>query len=207
MPKVTAEYRTGRREQILAAARLCFMRQGFHATSMQDLFKEVGLSSGAVYGYFASKDALIIAIAEDNMRDVVDMVHTIATRRTEDSLGDLLAAVVGMITERHSRDGLAGLAVQVWAEALSNPVVAERLDTLLSQLREDIAGIVADRQAAGFLTADVTGQGLASVLLAIIPGSILQLALIGPSALDGVPDTLRALWPEAAQAEAPQACS
>jgi TetR/AcrR family transcriptional regulator, transcriptional repressor of aconitase len=187
VPKVTDAYRDSRREQILTAARRCFLRQGFHAASMQDLFTEVGLSSGAVYRYFPSKDALIIAIAEDNMRDVVDMIHTIATRRSEDS-----------VTERHARDGLAGLAVQVWAEALSNPVVAERLGVLLSQLRADIAVIVGDLQAAGSLPAGVSDAALASVLLAIIPGSILQLALTGPSALADVPEALRALLPQTA---------
>ncbi|HEY0718123.1 MAG TPA: helix-turn-helix domain-containing protein, partial [Streptosporangiaceae bacterium] len=53
MPKVTQQYRDARRDQILSAARRCFLRDGFHVTSMQDLFAESGLSSGAVYRYFA----------------------------------------------------------------------------------------------------------------------------------------------------------
>jgi TetR/AcrR family transcriptional regulator, transcriptional repressor of aconitase len=66
MPKVTHEYRDARRDQILSAARRCFLRNGFHATSVQDLVAESGLSSGAVYRYFASKDDVIIAIAEEH---------------------------------------------------------------------------------------------------------------------------------------------
>jgi len=67
MPKVTEQHREARRAQILNAARRCFVRQGFHETSMQELLAEAGLSSGAVYGYFSSKDELIVAIAEDNI--------------------------------------------------------------------------------------------------------------------------------------------
>ena len=81
MPKVSQQYRDARRDQILSAARRCFLRDGFHATSMQDLFAEAGLSSGAVYRYFASKDDVIIAIAEENMRDVVEMIHGVATQQ------------------------------------------------------------------------------------------------------------------------------
>jgi TetR/AcrR family transcriptional regulator, transcriptional repressor of aconitase len=80
MPKVTQQYRDARRDQILSAARRCFLRDGFHATSMQDLFAEAGLSAGAVYRYFASKEDMIIAIAEENMLDIVDMVHDVAAR-------------------------------------------------------------------------------------------------------------------------------
>ncbi len=78
MPKVSQEYRDARREQILNAARRCFLRDGFHETSMQDLFAEAGLSSGAVYRYFPGKEDVILAIAEENMRDVVEMIHLAA---------------------------------------------------------------------------------------------------------------------------------
>ena len=36
---------------------------------------EAGLSSGAVYRYFASKDEVIMAIAEENTREVLAMMH------------------------------------------------------------------------------------------------------------------------------------
>ena len=71
MPKVTEQYRDARRGQILDAARRCFLRDGFHETSMHDLFAEVGLSSGAVYRYFASKDELIIAMLEDHVEQSI----------------------------------------------------------------------------------------------------------------------------------------
>jgi AcrR family transcriptional regulator len=50
MPRVSQQYRDSRREQILAAARRCFLRDGFHETSMQDLFAESGLSAVAHTG-------------------------------------------------------------------------------------------------------------------------------------------------------------
>ncbi|MEU1561727.1 helix-turn-helix domain-containing protein, partial [Streptomyces mirabilis] len=81
MPKVTQQYMDARREQILDAARRCFLRDGFHSASMQDLFTEAGLSAGAVYRHFTSKDEMILAIAEENMREVLDITLTVATNR------------------------------------------------------------------------------------------------------------------------------
>jgi len=62
MPRVSEDHLTARREQILAAARRCFLRKGVHNTSMQDLIGEAGMSVGAVYRYFRSKDEIINAI-------------------------------------------------------------------------------------------------------------------------------------------------
>ena len=61
MPRVSDEYLEQRRRQILDAAQRCFARKGFHETSMQDVFRESGLSAGAVYRYFKSKNELVVS--------------------------------------------------------------------------------------------------------------------------------------------------
>jgi AcrR family transcriptional regulator len=196
VPKVSQQYRDARREQILAAGRRCFLRDGFHATSMQDLFTESGLSSGAVYRYFASKDELIIAIAEDNMRDVVALIHGLAEDHHARSIGDTLAEVLVMIERKDAESGLGGLAVQVWAEALRNPEMALRFGRLLTQLRIDLAEIVAQHQASGRLPGGVAPAAIATLLISTVAGQIMQTALLGPSVGAQLPDAVRALWPE-----------
>ena len=64
VPRVSEAHLAARRQQILDAARTCFLRNGFHQTSMQDVIREAGLSVGAVYRYFPSKNDLITALAE-----------------------------------------------------------------------------------------------------------------------------------------------
>jgi AcrR family transcriptional regulator len=195
MPKVTQQYRDARREQILSAARRCILRDGFHATSMQDLFAEAGLSSGAVYRYFASKDDMIIAIAEENMKDVVAVIHSLATQQPGRSMGAALADVFEIVQAKHARDSLGALAVVVWAEALRNPTLAKKFRRLLTKMRTDLADAVREKQASGDLPGDVSADALAAIFMALVPGYIVQLALLGPAAVDGTPDAVRALWP------------
>ena len=64
MPKLKPEVQTARREHILDAAERCFARAGFHRTTMHDICKEAGVSPGALYVYFDSKEALIAGISE-----------------------------------------------------------------------------------------------------------------------------------------------
>ena len=59
-----------RRSRILDAAERCFVRSGFHRTTMQDVAAEAGMSPGNLYRYFPSKDAIVIGLTERDRSDV-----------------------------------------------------------------------------------------------------------------------------------------
>lgn len=191
MPKVTEQHREARRAQILAAARRCFVRRGFHETSMQDLLAEAGLSSGAVYGYFSSKQDMILAIAEENMSQVIAVMRQSATGPSRDAPGAALGDVLDLIGARHADDGFATIAVMVWSEATRNPTIAARLTALLSEMQADF-GDLADQQGQ---PEAVSADSFGTVFAAIIAGFILQLAVIGPQPAEDMSATVRALWP------------
>jgi AcrR family transcriptional regulator len=195
MPKVSQEYRDARREQILAAAKRCFLRDGFHETSMQDLFAESGLSSGAVYRYFPSKEDMIAAIAEENLRDMAAVIHALATNRPGAGLGAALAEVLEVVQDKHAQSDLGAMAVLVWSEALRSPALAKQFDVILGQMRADLADVVRAHQARDGLPRQANTDALTTLLMAIVPGFILQLAIFGDEAVAGVPDAARALWP------------
>lgn len=193
MPKVSQQYRAAQREHILNAARRCFLRDGFHATSMHTVLADAGVSAGTFYRYFASKDDVILAIAESNLHDIVALLHATTTH----SVGAALAETAEVARAKHESDGVAGIALLVWAEALRNPRLARRFDELLSRMRAHITELVREHQGTGDLPPDASADALAGTLISIVPGYVLQLALLGPAAVDGVPDAVRALWPGA----------
>src|SRR5438876_9881667 len=78
MPRVSDRHLAARRQQILEAARACFLRKGFHATSIQDVIAEAGLSVGAVYRYFPSKTELIAAIVEQVVSEIEGVLGKVA---------------------------------------------------------------------------------------------------------------------------------
>ena len=63
MPKLSDIQQEERRARILDAAERCFARTGFHRTTMQDICKDAGISPGALYIWFSSKEALIAGIS------------------------------------------------------------------------------------------------------------------------------------------------
>src|ERR1700710_454706 len=64
MPRVSQAHLDARRQQIVDAARARFAGHGFARTSMADIVEESGLSNGAIYRYFTSKDEIVIAVCE-----------------------------------------------------------------------------------------------------------------------------------------------
>ena len=63
-PLSRAERRDQQTQRILEAAKTCFVRSGFQGASMQQICAEAGMSPGALYRYFSSKEAIIEAICE-----------------------------------------------------------------------------------------------------------------------------------------------
>jgi AcrR family transcriptional regulator len=62
MPKISAERKAERRQQILDGAQRAFARYGFEGATVQKLEEETGLSRGAIFNYFENKDALFIEL-------------------------------------------------------------------------------------------------------------------------------------------------
>jgi TetR/AcrR family transcriptional regulator, transcriptional repressor of aconitase len=187
MPKVSQAYRDQRRAHILAAARRCFVRDGFHQTSMQDLVSEAGMSSGAVYRYFPSKDAMIEAIAEQNLDGVVEVLRE--SLENGDSVGAAMASVLDYVGSRHREDGFAAIAVLVWSEALRNPGLSSRL----RKSNEAAAKALSERvQSAG--ENHLAPGTVAALLLCVLPGYLMQLAISGPRAVDTIPAVIESMF-------------
>ncbi len=63
MPKISEERKAERREQILAGARRCFSRHGYEGATVARLEEEIGLSRGAIFNYFGSKEDIFLELA------------------------------------------------------------------------------------------------------------------------------------------------
>jgi len=185
MPRVTAEHRTARRRQILDAARRCFVRNGFHRTSMQHILAESGLSAGAVYRYFASKDEIMSAIAEETIGQVITRISDTLDADPPAPPAELLDAVLTEVDRHVGPDGMLRIAVQVWGESMHDTVMAEFVSATYRRLRDLFVGYARRATAAGHLPAGTDPEQAGAALFGLVPGYLLQRVLIGtPSRAD-----------------------
>ncbi|MFF4248664.1 TetR/AcrR family transcriptional regulator [Streptomyces sp. NPDC001822] len=183
MARVSQEHLDARRRQILAGAARCFARNGFHGTSMQDVLKEVGLSAGAVYRYFAGKDDLIAAIADDafgGIRHAFEDAAEITPPPTPDVLlGRVLRTFLAGQLYGMERRTCAALIVQVWAEALRSDRLSKAFGDGYAGMRVGWAKLVEAYRAAGLMHADVSADDVARTMIATAQGFMVQEALFG----------------------------
>ena len=177
MARVSQEYLAARRRQILDGAARCFARDGFHGTSMQDVLRETGLSAGAVYRYFPSKEAMIGALAGD----VLDTVRACFQRSAESEHppppDELLMQGVREVGRRLAFP--SSMVIQVWSETLRNPELHAVFEEGFAALLALWSRIVATYQREGRMRADVDPAVAARALAASAQGFLLQRALFG----------------------------
>jgi AcrR family transcriptional regulator len=176
VPKVSAEHRDARRRQILDGAVRCFAREGFHRTTMPDIFAEAGLSSGAVYGHFSGKDEIIEAIAEERRAGEVLLLQVAfeGSDDLRDAFSKFLESLFAWLGEPAEQEKRR-VGLQVWAEALRS----ERIRNVVLRATEQRSVAVAAIEAArrrGDVPNSVDPDAFARVVLGMIQGFIVQQA-------------------------------
>ncbi|WP_244931159.1 TetR family transcriptional regulator [Nocardioides sp. W7] len=162
MPKVTQAHLDARRQQIVDAARARFAGHGFARTSMADLVTASGLSTGAIYRYFSSKDEIVTAICEQSSGEVFP------TELTFESVQGMLERIRTRAREHdHAR-----LVAQIYAEAALSPPLAVIVEQQLAGLRSAVANLLADRT-------DADAARIAEAFVAVCVGYSQQLAVRG----------------------------
>lgn len=176
MPKVSEAHLAARRQQILDAALACFDRDGFHGASMQDIFEESGMSAGAVYRYFSSKEDIVEAIAESRHAKEAELIEEAMQgsdlRSGLHQLADLYFVWLTDPKEQMRRR----IGVQVWAEAVNQKGIreivlrgADQRLLLVEHLRR--------AQLESSLKDDLDPEALTRVNLSLFQGFILQQSL------------------------------
>ena len=176
MPKITETKREERRQQILDAALRCFSRDGFHATTTADIVRESGVSQGALYLYFATKDDIVVALADD--RHQGEMFLNALAQSEQDPVQGLMLLVelYGRGLGDPRRAEMRRVGIQGWAEALRNPRIHDSVVEGLSSVRTAIAELIARGQAAGQIRPEIQPDAAARTMIATFQGLVLQLA-------------------------------
>lgn len=76
MPRLTDATKAARRAQILEAAINCFLERGYINTSMSDIIKASGLSSGSIYSHFSGKEDILIGSIKERLNHLKEFCGT-----------------------------------------------------------------------------------------------------------------------------------
>jgi AcrR family transcriptional regulator len=171
MPKLKPQEMERRRAGIVAAARACFTRSGFSDCSMEDICAEAGLSKGAVYNHFSSKEELIHAVADDQARSLQDL----AAGKDLDGIAEALLDLF------HRPAGAAETRIELHAlsRAFSDEALLARLRRNTALLQEALAQALARLEAEGQVRLRLDAGRTSGMLLTFLQGALTR-SLLAP---------------------------
>ncbi|WP_326692442.1 TetR/AcrR family transcriptional regulator [Streptomyces sp. NBC_01795] len=197
MARVSPEHLEARRRQILDGARRSFLHNGFHATSMQDVLKETGLSAGAVYRYFRSKEEIVAVVAVEALDTIRASFDRAVAAEVPLRPDELFTEVFGRLEQSmgvgEDRRELPRLLLQVWGEALRNPELGEVVAEAYAHLGVQWARVVEEYQAQGWVDPEADTVHVARALIGSVQGYFVQQALFGGFTPEEFAKGLRAL--------------
>jgi AcrR family transcriptional regulator len=186
-PSLRDEQRALTRRRLLDGAEAVFARSGFHGASVEEIAREAGATTGALYSNFASKEDLFLALFEERIAaDVGDYSRIVTAGATieEQARG---AADRWMAILRERPDYFP-LLIEFWAYAIRKPALRERLAGRFAALRAASARLVLEGAAQqGYHPPNAEAGELVGMLVNALGNGLALEKLVDP---DSVPDSL-----------------
>ena len=151
---------------ILGAAERAFVRQGFHATTMNDVAEEAGMSAGNLYRYFKSKEAMVEGICTLDKDDRAQSFLAVVSSQS------ILAAISdGIRTHLLAKPREKMLMIlEIWAEAGRNPKIAEIGRAIDADVLRGLSALVAAAKAKGEAVASLDPAFAARLIFTLVGG-------------------------------------
>lgn len=163
------EIREQSRTKILDAAFELFARQGFHATSINQIAQQAGVAKGLIYNYFEKKEDLMQAIVMGGLQKSADAMAVIQQAQPgKERLRTMLEFTFRFLTEQTEYNRLmAALALQIQAFPELAHIVTGKYNAMIPMLQQEltIAGHPHPERHAWMLAAILDGLGVQTAVL------------------------------------------
>lgn len=185
MPKRDAQYMVDRREEIIDATQACLIRSGLAGLSTTAICEEAGISMGALYTHFGTKDEILLAMAERSARRRREALSF----RSLKELRQYFLAQAEAATSRKTKDSFR-IDLELLVAAYSDERIAKAL--LPFRNSNDLTDAIKTLQANGEIHKSVDPQAAATALEAVLMG-VRVLSLVGGRPATAYRDSLEVL--------------
>ena len=151
---------------------VCFAKHGFHQASMHDISAEAGISVGLIYRYFANKEAVIAAMADQHKKEIQDVLER---ARQAPSLLESLEILFTAHCCENSPQVQSAFVVDLYAEASRNPQIADLVRDVLQTAMDGVTDLIARspeaKQGAGH---SLKPHEMAELIFAVARGMLMR---------------------------------
>jgi AcrR family transcriptional regulator len=143
------------RESLLAAAAEVFGELGYDRTSVHEIARRAGFTTGAIYGRFSGKAELLLAAIESHTHDeLAELFNANAAADMGERASDIIASMGSHLVEETFDTG-QGLLLEAFVAARREPDVARMLRQVIEERAGEFSRLIEQAKAAGVLDPDV----------------------------------------------------
>ena len=190
MPKVVPEYKEEAKGRILEAANKVFAEKGYHEATMDDIAKRLGVSKGAIYLYFASKEDLFEAICKTAPQAFKEILYSSFSVDTN----PVQSATQFFDKMLKLSESNPGLSFEILSEASRNPALKRVLKQNHEEYEKALAGFLEEGRKRRMVGNNLNIRPLANALIALWNG--LETLLVSGLSIDEA----KSAWLEAMKA-------
>ncbi len=150
MPKVVPEYKEKARRSIIESAAQVFAEKGYHKTKMDDIAEKLGVSKGAIYQYFKSKEQIFVEVIDFFMQFKKDEVMSIIL--SDNPMRIASAEFLEMKIDRALQTQSFGL--DLFLEAARNESLRERMAEKYQRIYDEFIGHTEELKEKGVIKKD-----------------------------------------------------
>jgi AcrR family transcriptional regulator len=168
--RVTRPPRAEVRQRIMRAATKVFLKRGFNGATLDEIAAEAGFSKGAVYSNFDDKDALFLALADEEFARRLDLLRA----ALEEPDAGAEAAGRSMTEALTAHQDLHVLFSEFRAHAARDPSTRRKLARRRAEIRTTLAETVEDYAQRAGAELTMPAEHIATLLLALTNGLALE---------------------------------
>jgi len=165
-----------RREEIIRVTLALAAKQGVDDVTTQDMAQAMGLTQGAVFRHFPSKDAIWLAVMQWVRDRLMDVLGRAAAQGRDplDALQRMFFAHIEFIA------GHPAIPRVLMSEHLHgrNTALRQLVTEIMLGYEAKIAGLLGDAQARGLARADLDAHAAATLYIGMIQGLVLQTSIL-----------------------------
>lgn len=160
------------RQHILAVAGEQLLAHGYVGTSLSDLINAAGITKGAFYHHFPSKEALAVEVVRTRQTEWAEQVvqASASHERAVDQMR-AMARVAADLKDQDRDQGLATSLQRLCAELAEDPELAPQIAGYCESWIDTATGLVGRAQLQGDIRADVDTRQAAELLIATFLGA------------------------------------
>jgi len=178
-PRITEDKWNETHQTILNTAQQLFAVKGYNGTSMNDIVKESGVSKGAIYNHFESKERLFLSLME--VQTQVGFSQLEATFSDDDTSVDKLKKILAV-----TFSGSVSCPRELCMMQTEFMVSASRIESIVPELqkryrmiRDFMVAIIEDGKRRGEIKEELDSESIVTLVFATLDGLGFQYSTLG----------------------------